>query len=221
MNDSGKWRLRLLGGFGLSRDGQATEIPLGRNERALLAYLILHPNRRETRQKLATLLWGNIGEESALHSLSESLSKLRKAHDDQDKKIFANQGDYIVIDSELFQVDAAAFAELSNKSDRESLEKAEALHVGELLDGLDVRTEGFEEWLRDERARLEERAQGAAIRLMELRETVGETNRAVDTAHSLLKIDPSCEEAHRLLMRQSWKARRWRSAFEQYQLCEA
>lgn len=222
MNDSAKWRLHLLGGFGLSRHGQTAGIPLGLKERALLAYLILHPNRRETRQKLATLLWGNISEESAHHSLNESLSKLRKAHEDQqERKIFANQGDYIVVDSASFEIDARDFVEFAKRTDRDSLEKAEALHAGELLGGLEVRTEGFEEWLRDERAQLEELAIGVVIRLMELREAAGETDRAIDAAHGLLRVDPSCEEAHRLLMRQHWKARRWRAAFEQYQACAA
>lgn len=220
MGESGKWRLRLLGGFALSAKESTVEISLGRNERALLAYLLLHPHRRQTRDKLATLLWGNIAESSAHQSLRECLSKLRKVHDDHDRQVFSNQGDYIVVDAASFDVDVDELMLLAKGNDRDSLERAVALHSGDLLDGLDVRSQDFEEWLRTERARIENAFSEASIRLMDLQASAGEADQAAATAHGILGRDPECEEAHRLLMRQHWTAKRWRAAFEQYQACE-
>src|SRR5438270_4773816 len=69
-------RVRLLGTFALERDGQSLRLPRRKVE-ALLAYLVLHP-QAHTREKLATLFWGDAPDAEARHSLRTALNTLRK-----------------------------------------------------------------------------------------------------------------------------------------------
>ena len=63
-------RLRLLGEFELGdRDGDSIPIP-GRKAQALLAYLALTNGQRESREKLADLLWGDRPDELPMSSSS-------------------------------------------------------------------------------------------------------------------------------------------------------
>jgi len=70
-------RLRLFGPLtALDRDGRAVAIP-SRRSRALLGYLALQPDRRETRSRLAGLLWADRAEAQARASLRQCLLELR------------------------------------------------------------------------------------------------------------------------------------------------
>ena len=60
-------RVRLLGALALERDGQPLRLPRHKVE-SLLAYLLLHP-QSHTREKLATLCWGDVPDAQARHSL--------------------------------------------------------------------------------------------------------------------------------------------------------
>jgi DNA-binding SARP family transcriptional activator len=71
---------------------------------------------------------------------------------------------------------------------------------GELLEGLSVREDPFEEWLADQRARIKALAcdrLGAAARS---RADAGAIDEAIETARRHLGLDPANEAAHRLLM---------------------
>ena len=71
-------RLTILGSFSL-RDAADREIAVrSRKNRALLAILALSTNRTTTRERIATLLWGDHGDEQARASLRQSLAVLRK-----------------------------------------------------------------------------------------------------------------------------------------------
>jgi DNA-binding SARP family transcriptional activator/tetratricopeptide (TPR) repeat protein len=69
-------RLRLFGPLTLDREGHAVPIP-SRRSRALLGYLALQPDRRETRSRLAGLLWADRAEAQARASLRQCLLELR------------------------------------------------------------------------------------------------------------------------------------------------
>src|SRR2546427_13088854 len=71
--------LTLLGGFQARRgSGDAVALPT-RKAQALLAYLALPLGQAHPRDKLASLLWGGIREESARASLRQALFAIRKA----------------------------------------------------------------------------------------------------------------------------------------------
>src|SRR5665213_451475 len=72
-------RIQLLGRF-LIRLVDADErlIPVpSRRRRALLAYLAMQPGYSETRERLATLLWGEVPDRQARQSLRQALVAMR------------------------------------------------------------------------------------------------------------------------------------------------
>src|ERR1700686_616901 len=95
-----RWSLRLLGGFelGVLPGGERVALP-GKRERVLLAYLALSPNCRQQRRKLATLLWGDASDETALDNLRTCVWGLRKALGDTGHRVIASEGEDIVLDA--------------------------------------------------------------------------------------------------------------------------
>ena len=80
MADKPAVSLRLLGRFEIATNG-AVSVGLpasGRRGRALMAYLALRPDFTETRERLATLLWGDRLDRQARQSLRQCLASLRK-----------------------------------------------------------------------------------------------------------------------------------------------
>src|SRR5262249_57574761 len=67
----------LLGGFGIKLAGQVVDLP-GQKDRALLAILALAPGVVHSRDKLASLLWSDRGDQQARDSLKHSLTRLRQ-----------------------------------------------------------------------------------------------------------------------------------------------
>ena len=197
-----RWSLRLFGRFELSAlsGGDKAGLP-GKRERVLLAYLALSPNCRQPRRKLATLLWGNAGDETALDNLRTSLWSLRKALGDTEHSAIASDGEDIVLDVSAFEVDAVAFRRLAAQSGRSELEEAANLYSGELLDGLDLENDEFESWRRAEAARAKDQAVDVLLRLMTQLGTCGETEAAIEIGTRLLRLEPLHEPAVRRLMR--------------------
>jgi len=195
-----RWSLRLFGGFELrSPSGDRAPVP-GRRERLLLAYLALTRNHRQTRAKLALLLWGNAANEMTVDNLRTCLWSLRKALGDAAHRVLSSDGDDIVLDATRFDIDAVAFERHSAGSDQASLEAAASLYGGELLDGVDVDSEDFEAWRRLEANRYRNEAAKVLLRLMAARSESGETERAIETGVQLLRLEPLHEAAARRLM---------------------
>src|SRR5262245_4900209 len=71
--------LQLLGGFALRLESGRSLTVRTRKAHALLAYLAMPPGRAHPRDKLASLLWGDTGDEQARQSLRQMLVALRRA----------------------------------------------------------------------------------------------------------------------------------------------
>src|SRR4030095_5761706 len=115
------------------RAGEKVVLP-GKRERVLLAYLALSPDCRQSRRKLAALLWGDATDETLLDNLRASLWKLRKALDDTEHRVLASEGEDIVLDAQAVEVDTWAFQRLAANADRVALEAAAKLYAGKFLD---------------------------------------------------------------------------------------
>ena len=76
-----------------------------------------------------------------------------------------------------------------------SLKSAVALYRGDFLDGF------YDDWIINERYRLEALFSETLARLMMGQEAGGEYSAALSTALRLLRRDPLREDAHRLAMR--------------------
>ncbi|MGH6998938.1 MAG: AfsR/SARP family transcriptional regulator, partial [Phenylobacterium sp.] len=76
--DAQHWSLRLLGECGL-RAADGAPITLStRKALAILAYLARQPERRATRERLASLLWEDAAPAQARLNLRKALSSLRQ-----------------------------------------------------------------------------------------------------------------------------------------------
>jgi len=210
--------MQVLGSFRLT-DAAGAEIALpGKLDPALLAYLALNQGRRNPRSSLQTLLWAARADPP--HSLSESLKNLRKVLGDTDGRVIAHKSDPVAMDFRAMAVDALMFEDLAKQDSREALEQAETIYGGELLEGFDIHTEEFEEWLAAERSRLRDRLVDVLSRLQRFRAETGETDKAIETAHRLLRLDGLHEESHRLLMLLHWREGRRSAALKAAQNCE-
>jgi adenylate cyclase len=200
-----RWSLRVLGSMNLSLAGRDGGSKLGRKEHALLAYLALHAGRPQPRAKLSGLLWGNILEESARQDLRQALSKLRQALGDPDhqliKSVKAGGEEAVLLDAAVIDVDALQFETLARQADLASLETASALYAGDLLEALDVRADGFEDWVGGERTRLRHLAIDTLVKIAKLKSEAKDSEGAIGYLESALRLDPLREDACRQIMR--------------------
>lgn len=212
-----RWALRVLGGFELTELATGQRLTgLGKRERVLLAYLAVAPNCRENRRKLATLLWGDASDETALDNLRTCVWGLRKALGDTAHRIVASEGECIVLDSIVFEVDALNFRRSAAATDAAELRAAVELYGGEFLDGLGIENEEFESWRRSTANSLRDSAVDAAGRLLKHLFETGDIEGAIRSGLRLLQIDPLNELAARHLMRLYARSGRRSAAIQVY-----
>lgn len=122
--------LSLHGPFRASLDGAQLRIA-SRRSRAMLALLACEPGHAVSRDRLAAMLWPDRGAEQARASLRQELSSLRRALGPASALLEADNSQVCLSAVEIAApVDHAPF-----------------------LDGLDLSSEPFEDWRRDEAAR--------------------------------------------------------------------
>lgn len=122
--------LHLTGPFRADLDG-APLSGLSRRAQGMLAYLACQPGMRAERGALADLLWSDRSEDQARASLRQELSVMRKA-----------LGDVAQADRQaVWLVPATVTVRRAG---------------GDVLQGFDLPSEGFEDWLRQERMRAPE-----------------------------------------------------------------
>ena len=208
--------LCLLGGFDVWGGPEAVRTALPKKAQALLAFLALQPEQRHSREKLATLLWGNSGSEQARHSLRQTLFGLRKA---LPAGVLVFDGEQVSLARGAVEVDIGAFFRSMERGTLESLHDAASRYRGELLDGLVIDEPAFEEWLRGERQRLHEAAVVVLEQLLERQQAEGARDGAIQTAVRLLALDALREPIHRTLMRFYAAEGRLGDALRQYRAC--
>ncbi len=114
--------------------------PVGQRPRAALAAIALSPRKTVSRRWLETLLWADRGPEQASGSLRQALTKIRKALGPHSELLQANRSE-IWLDGDV-TVDAV---------DHRTAPQTE--RDRDVLEGFDIRSEPFEDWLRMERER--------------------------------------------------------------------
>lgn len=124
-------KLRLAGMLDLTDAAGGSIAIASQRSQALLAILALEPGHRIARARLATLLWGDRGEEQARASLRQELSSLRRTLAPICDDIITSDRTTIRLDTTLLKIEPGE---------------------GEILSGIDIRSEAFEDWLREARA---------------------------------------------------------------------
>jgi TolB-like protein/Tfp pilus assembly protein PilF len=189
--------LRLLGPFALRLSGgQTVDLP-GQKDRALLAILALAGGARQSRDKLAGLLWSDRGEPQARDSLKHALTRIRQSLGEALGAALVADRQSVRLDPAGLSVDAAQFERLVREGTPEALEQACALSTGDLLDGISIRDSGFEDWLLAERQKLRRMHEDALTELLAPALPSATRERA---ARRLLALDPLREAASRALM---------------------
>jgi DNA-binding SARP family transcriptional activator/TolB-like protein len=196
-------KLYLLGGFGVVDDSeQARPVRIStRKGRALLGYLAMRPDNRATREQLADLLWSDCVDAQARHSLRQCLLQLRRDLGAVDAEMLILTGDDVTLQSQKIFVDATEFQSLAASDLSDDLRRASALYRGELLEGLSVDVEAFDQWLQSERRRLESSAALVFERLARALSAAGEGAEAIAAAERLVERDPLREDWQRLLIK--------------------
>jgi DNA-binding SARP family transcriptional activator len=157
--------LTLFGGFQARLDDRVVGVSVKKGQ-ALLAYLAIPAGKTHLRDKLATLLWGEMGERQARAGLRQVLFTLRRILGDTGP--LTVEGDNVALDPALVGTDVEEFERCAARGIRADLERAAVLYQGSLLEGLTLQEPSFEEWLVADRRRLRELALDALGKLLAL-----------------------------------------------------
>src|SRR5690349_13798290 len=210
--------LGLLGHFE-ARLGQTPVPALPKKAQALLAYLALESATPKSRSELATLLWGDTGDDQALQSLRKALSVLRQSLGPDADTMLVVQDGGVGLNRANVTIDAVEFERLTRTGQPESLAAAVAMYRGHLLAGLDLDEGPFNEWLLSRRERLRELALTTLGRLLDFQTRTGADDAAIETGQRILALEPLHEAAHRALIQIFGRLGRRAAAARQYQVC--
>jgi tetratricopeptide (TPR) repeat protein len=135
--------IRLVGVFEVRDDSGRDCTPRGAKARAILAMLCQTPDRRRARRWLEARLWSDRGSEQASGSLRQALMEIRKALNGEADRLETDR-------------DTVRLTGIVTDLERDRDASVTALQSGrEFLEGIDIIDQAFEDWLRDERARVE------------------------------------------------------------------
>ncbi|HUQ80552.1 MAG TPA: AAA family ATPase [Gemmatimonadaceae bacterium] len=180
---------RTLGELRL-QDTDGSALTIRRKPLALLCYVVRHAPRPTSRTELATLFWGERGEDRARQSLRQTLLELKQAIGDRaqvDPESVVIAADAVELDITAFEHDIAAG----------QLKSAVEKWKGDFFEGSeDIGGEGFRRWIENERAGLHRHLSAAMERLIgdaEIRGDWGEACGLAERWAGALRFD---ERAH-------------------------
>jgi DNA-binding SARP family transcriptional activator/tetratricopeptide (TPR) repeat protein len=206
---------RILGPLEVVEEGRILQVDR-RLSRALLAYLLLHANEPVSAGQLIDELWGEIPPKTALASLRNYVSRLRKTLGPERLR-FESTGYVLYVDPEQF--DLACFSRLVReargapaKQRAALLREALALWRGEPLEDL-----AFEEFAQAEIAQLAERRLAALESRIDADLELGLGPELLDELESLIHEHPLRERLRGQLMRGLYRAGRQADALQAYQ----
>lgn len=203
----------MLGGFTVIA-GAPVRLP--RKAQAVTGFLALQCGLPQSREKLAALFWENSPEEQARTNLRQCLSKVRKSFGPalrcEDARVW--------FDPDLVDVDAELLRNHLLEDKVDSLEQALEIYRGDLLDGLVVKENTFEDWLRLEREQLRALILTTLSRHVARLEGSGDYGTLASLAARLVFLDPLNEAGHRALIKSFAAQRRYTEALKQYKLCQ-
>lgn len=196
--------IRLFGDLEVQLGGQQLPRLESARARSLLAFLLLHRDAPQPRQRLAFLLWPDSTEAQARTNLRHLLHTLRQASPELDRFLevtaqtlrWRGDGSSWIDVAAFDAAQAAADAPgVTARHEREALRASIDLYRGDLLDGC------YDEWVLDVRDRFRERYLSHLQRLAEALAADGEHGEAIRVARELQRHDPLREDTTRFLMR--------------------
>lgn len=220
------WRISLLGGLRAKRgELEFTRLNTRRTD-ALLAYLAWRAGAPQSREHLASLLWGDREETRARSSLSNALSCIRKALEPEGTvpgsvligtpltvHLSAEQVD---TDVREFEAQRRAAQGAKDAAQRHlHLARAADLYAGDLVPGLP-----FVEALEAERLRLRQAFLDVLEQLVRLEAEAGQIEAAFAYAERAVQFAPAAERGVALLMQLYARTGRHSAAAAAYERLE-
>jgi DNA-binding SARP family transcriptional activator len=205
---------RILGPLEVVEDGRP--VPLERRlSRALLAYLLLHANEPVSSERLVDQLWGETPPKTAVASLQNYVSRLRKSIGAE--RLRLDPGGYVLrVDPERF--DLARFERLVSEAQgappqerADLLRAALALRRGEPLEDL-----ALEEFAQSEISQLEERLLSALESRVDADLELGRGAELVEEIEGLIAAHPLRERLRGQLMLALYRAGRQAEALDAF-----
>ena len=202
-----------LGGCAVLLEGSSVTLGSRRTD-ALFAYLA-HTGAVHTREHLAELLWEPGNPTRSAGNLRVLLTNLRRQvgdfvdisrttvafHGGPDD-VWVDSAEFIELAEKSLVVQASDEAANSGATALAALRKTAALCKGEFLSRFDLTGASlFDDWLRDERARVHELHIRILARLVELELGTGDFASAAQHAGLLIRVEPWREEPHQLMIR--------------------
>lgn len=185
--------IKLLGEIKVKLDQEKIEFPYKKVE-ALFYYLLVEKNI--SREKIASLLWGNMTDSKAKKNLRNALYQLKKSIKDD---IFKKSGSSTLRLNKKeynFQIDLEKFKESEN------LQQSLKAYQGDFLDGfLLKRSSAFNDWIIENRNYYQQLYIEKLKKQIEYLENEEKEDKAIDYLHELIKVDEFNELAYRKLMK--------------------
>lgn len=183
--------VRLLGGLGMRLGETPLPPPDSGRAASLLAYLLVHRDVPQPRERLAFVLWSDSTESQARTNLRHVLHNLRRVLPDAERFIDVRPRTL------QWRLDAPAWVDVASFE--------QAIAEGRLADAVDVYSgelleSCYDEWLTEERARLARLHVDALEELARQRQAQGRWREAISYAERLVGQEPLHEAAHRLLI---------------------
>lgn len=186
----------------------------------LMIYLAWQDGRATSREKLAYLLWGDHPATQARASLRQVLSELRKILEPLAPACLHADGEDISLEPSCIDLDALQFLRLSRLKDEASLQKAADLYRGQVLDGIDLGSAGFEDWVGQERRLFHQTATKTVYRLIDLNIDKGHRTKAIENAEKLIELDPLDEATYRKLMKLRAAEGQFHASLQLFEQCK-
>jgi len=216
------WRVEMLGTLQARADFGVVARFRTRRVGLLLAYLAYYAERSHSREELADMLWSELDPDLARRNLRQALSSLRRHVEPPaipSGAVLISKQSKVSLSPELISTDVAEFnlvvkaglAETDNRQRIDKLKQALELYKGDLLPGY------YEEWVQQERLRLEDTFVSALQNLVQAFEVEGQIDEAIHYVRLALAKDHLQEDLHATLMRLYLASSRPGSALQHFQ----
>jgi DNA-binding SARP family transcriptional activator/TolB-like protein len=202
----------------LSVDGHDVAIS-GRKARALIGHLAMSERLEATRERIVGLLWSESDEERARASLRQSLVEIRRALSAAGFLGLNSDKQAIGFASDTVQIDLADVLEEAHHGRAHPLLIESQRPIDNLLAEFETVDDSFRDWLRAKRQSITNTLMRQLEGRMRCESATADVRR--NAARALLNLEPSNEEAARVLIESAIATGDIGAAFSIYQtLCD-
>jgi DNA-binding SARP family transcriptional activator len=196
----GELRVQLLGGLSLLFNGAPLTTFNTPRLQALLAFLILNPDKPQFRYQIAYTFWPESSEAQARTNLRKLIHLLRQALPESDQFIAIETQTLQWRENASYTLDVHEFERLlapaaKTLPSRESLDLAVRLYEGDLLPSC------YDDWITTERERLRRAYLAALESLAEIAESSRDYKAALEFTRRLLESEPLHTRGNQQLIR--------------------